>query len=200
MLKSDGMSNKLEDMIREQVREEIYQVAGAELAILKEALGGSPMKAFEMGLAHYTAGQTIQGSNLTATEAYEGAKSVAANIASENYIGAAMDLYSMYTQYKDGVKAPLSGVDAIFGEGIDVRQLDISTLSLGDILRRATFSSRNAGHGLYNMYERSRTGVDNMLGGGSVRDYEDASEDVWVKTSKLNEMAGIPRRTNFNHG
>lgn len=106
-------------------------------------------------------------------------------------LGGAGVLMSIPEIFSKGHQRPeLSGVDEIFG-GVNYRSSDFDTLFGSDEFERAVFSARNAGGGVYRKFtEPRRAGVL----------YGADDEDRWVASSKLNEMAGIPRRTNFNHG
>ncbi len=81
-------------------------------------------------------------------------------------------------------------VKPIFDDGVFVRKDEDIEKAFGDeAYERAVFSSRNAGGAEMRRIMSARGGT-----------YDAEMEERWVSTSKLNEMAGIPRRTNFNHG
>jgi hypothetical protein len=93
-----------------------------------------------------------------------------------------------------------SGVDSIFGDGPRVNDYDIGSLYGSDFYDRVAFSGRNSGNALLSGFAQARTNPEVTVNIKPSREFDAISEDKWVKSSTLNELAGIPRRTNFNHG
>jgi len=94
---------------------------------------------------------------------------------------------------------PMSGVQPIFGEGARYTGGGLDTLAGSDIFSKRLFSARNSGGDLFRKLAAARMAPEVVVHVKPSREFDAISEDKWVKTSKLNEIAGIPRRTNFNH-
>ena len=116
-------------------------------------------------------------------------------------LGGAGALYSLYKGFTGGGRsAPMSGVDPIFDTGATYTGGGMDTLLGSDIFSRASFSSRNIDNDLFRKFASARTGGEVVVHVKPSREFDAISEDKWVKTSKLNELTGIARRTKFNKG
>jgi len=110
-------------------------------------------------------------------------------------------LASLPVMFSKGNQRPgMSDVDAMFGDAVRMRGGDLSALFGSDEFERAVFSSRNAGGELFRRFADVRLSPHAAPRATASADYDADVEDGWMSTSRLNEMAGIPRRTNFNHG
>jgi len=115
-------------------------------------------------------------------------------------LGGAGVLMSLPEMFSKGHQRPeLSDVDEIF-DGVRLREADFGALFGSDEFERAVFSSRNAGGAMYRKFTAPRLNSETAAALLGAPSFDAAVEDRWVVSSKLNEMAGIPRRTNFNHG
>lgn len=115
-------------------------------------------------------------------------------------LGGIMGLGSLYQSFSKKYKPAMSGVSPIFGTEPRIEDVDIGELYGSGIFETAAFSSRNVGNELLRSYMEPRMGPDVTVHIKPSREFDAISENKWVVSSKLNEMAGIPRRTNFNHG
>jgi hypothetical protein len=115
-------------------------------------------------------------------------------------LGGAGVLMSLPEMFSKGHQRPeLSDVDEIF-DGVRLREADFGALFGSDEFERAVFSARNAGGAMYRKFTAPRLNSETAAALLGAPSFDAAVEDRWVVSSKLNEMAGIPRRTNFNHG
>ncbi len=101
---------------------------------------------------------------------------------------------------KRGTRSPLSDVKPIFEPSIRDSGGGLDTLFGSDVFETAAFSSRNGSGDVLRKFASSRVEQAVTVNVNASSEFDATVDDRWVKTSKLNEMSGIPRRTNFNHG
>ena len=88
---------------------------------------------------------------------------------------------------------------SLFGQAPKYTSIDMSTLMGSDIYEQAAFrASGRTGAGMLTARSGKDVNVKIKVDAGDGFDAQ-VETDV-VNRSQLNEMGGIPRRTNFNHG
>ncbi len=112
----------------------------------------------------------------------------------------AVSLFGSYLGSRNSGRAVMSGVDPIFGSSPVVHGGDMSVLYGSGVFEKAAFSSRNAGGDVLRDFSGSRLGGEIKVTVKPSREFDAISEEKWVRSSVMNDLAGIPRRTNFNHG
>ncbi|HOY62861.1 MAG TPA: hypothetical protein PLS19_03635 [bacterium] len=115
-------------------------------------------------------------------------------------VGGLLSIASMTGLLDKKKKPEMSGVEEIFKSGTAFFGGDMSQLYGSEVFERAAFSSRNADGGMLRKFAEPRMSPEVTVHIKPSREFDAISEDKWVRSSVMNSISGLPRRTNFNHG
>jgi len=115
-------------------------------------------------------------------------------------VGGLLSIASMTGLLDKKKKPAMSGVEEIFKGGATFYGGDMSQLYGSEIFERAAFSSRNADGDMLRKFAEPRMMPEVTVNIKPSREFDAISEDKWVRSSVMNSISGLPRRTNFNHG
>lgn len=123
--------------------------------------------------------------------------------ASGGPLGMLWSAYKVFDRFtKKATNAPMAEVKKINSDSINMFGDNLGVLMGSEIFGGATFSSRNINGDVMRKFAsvRNRTAPEVTVNIKPSREFDAISDAAWVRSSKRNEMGGIPMRTNFTHG